>query len=413
MRTKKAVALIIETSNAYARGLLCGIHDYQRQHPEWSVYLTEHGRHEPDASLAGGWRGDGVIAQVENRRTAELVAELGVPAVDVSAARLLPGVPWVETDDHAVAEAAVDHLASTGLKNLAFFGDPFYNWSTWRMTEFRTIVAESGLSDVGVFTLPERETPQVLWYTQREAIYQWVAALPKPVGIFAAYDGCGRQLLEICRHYDIPVLEDVAVVAADDDGLLCELATPPMSSVILNSRKAGFLAASILDELMTVGPADTADKPDATSRAEPEWGDPAAGELPGKVAVPPLGVRQRASTDILTVEDPHVATAVRFIRNNAHLNITVEDVLRSVPRSRRVLESRFRRAIGRTPHREILRFRVNKVRELLAETDMTLAEIAEALGFEHPEYVSVSFKKLTGLTPKAYRAQVRTGGAAW
>jgi LacI family transcriptional regulator len=85
-----------------------------------------------------------------------------------------------------VALAAADHLASPGIKNLALFGDPFYNWSTWRMTEFRTIVAECGLSDVGVFTLPERETPQVLWYTQREAIYRWVAALPKPVGNFAA-----------------------------------------------------------------------------------------------------------------------------------------------------------------------------------------------------------------------------------
>jgi LacI family transcriptional regulator len=204
----------------------------------------------------------------------------------------------------------------------------------------------------------------------------------------------------------------VAVIAADDDELLCELATPPMSSVILNSRKAGHIAASILDGLMSGGGVYGVDC--STDRS----GDPDADvakytTVGAKVAVPPLGVRERASTDILTVDDPHVAAAVRFTRNNAHQNITVEDVLGSVPLSRRVLDSRFKRAIGRTPHREILRFRVNKVRELLAETDMTLAEIAEALGFEHPEYVSVSFKKLTGLTPKAYRAQVRTGGAAW
>ena len=126
-----------------------------------------------------------------------------------------------------------------------------------------------------------------------------------------------------------------------------------------------------------------------------------------KYPIEPLGVRKRVSTDVLTVSDPHVAKAIAFIRQKAHENIGVEDVLSIVPLSRRVLEARFRRALNRTPHQEILRVRTNAVRELLLETEMSLSEISEALGIEHPEYLSVFFKKETGLTPREYRDQVR------
>ena len=126
-----------------------------------------------------------------------------------------------------------------------------------------------------------------------------------------------------------------------------------------------------------------------------------------KHSIEPLGVRKRVSTDVLTVGDHHIAEAIAFIRQNAHKNIRVEDVLNVVPLSRRVLEARFRKALNRTPHQEILRVRTNAVRELLLETDMSLSEISEALGIEHPEYLSVFFKKETGLTPKEYRDQVR------
>ncbi len=170
----------------------------------------------------------------------------------------------------------------------------------------------------------------------------------------------------------------------DNDELLCELATPSMSSVIPNSLRAGAYAAEILSRMMS------------------------GEQLPGrKYSIDPLGVRKRVSTDVLTVSDPHVAKAIAFIRQKAHEHIRVEDVLAIVPLSRRVLEARFRRALNRTPHQEILRVRTNAVRELLLETNMSLSQISEALGIEHPEYLSVFFKKETGLTPREYRDQVR------
>ncbi|HKJ85789.1 MAG TPA: DNA-binding transcriptional regulator [Spirochaetia bacterium] len=383
-KTRRNVALIIETSNDYARGILRGIHEFTRTHHDWSVYLTEHGRHEPDESFIGNWEGDGVIARIETARTAEMIRKLGVPTVDVSAARLVHGIPWVETDDQAITELAIGHLVDCGLKNLAFFGDPFYNWSRWREQHFRELMRARDYPEL-VYTLPVRTDPQVRWYEHREAIRDWLVNLPKPAGIFACYDACGQQLLEICRYYDILVPEDVAVIGMDNDELLCQLATPPLSSVIPDSRKTGYWAAALLDRMMN--------------------GETLAEQ---KYSVTPLGVRQRVSTDILTVDDPHVARAVAFIRAHAHEHVTVDDILTVVPLSRRVLEARFKRALDRTPHQEILRLRTNRVRELLTATDMTLAEIAETLGIEHPEYVSVFFKKETGMTPVEYRAQIRS-----
>src|SRR2546430_15244217 len=92
---------------------------------------------------------------------------------------------------------------------------------------------------------------------------------------------------------------------------------------------------------------------------------------------PPLGIATRQSTDVLAIEDRNVARAVHFIRQHACDGIKVTDVLKAVPHSRTLLEGRFKKLLGRTPHEEILRVRINRVKQLLIETDMALDQIAE------------------------------------
>jgi LacI family transcriptional regulator len=110
---------------------------------------------------------------------------------------------------------------------------------------------------------------------------------------------------------------------------------------------------------------------------------------------------------VLVIEDRNVARAVHYIRQNACAGIQVKDVLRVVPQSRTLLESRFKRLIGRTPHEEILRVRLNRVKELLVETDLSLDEIAERTAFNHVEYLSVAFRREIGIPPSQFRAQNR------
>jgi LacI family transcriptional regulator len=175
----------------------------------------------------------------------------------------------------------------------------------------------------------------------------------------------------------------------DNDEGLCELSDPPLSSVIPHTRRIGYEAAALLERFM--------------AGARP----PAATTF-----VAPLGVRTRRSTDVLAVEDRDVAAAVRFIRENACKGIKVEDVLAAVPLSRTVLERRFTKLLGRTPKAEIARVQLERVRQLLAETDFPLSRVATLAGFEHPEYLCAVFKKKTGQTPGRFRtlAQLRQPG---
>ena len=129
--------------------------------------------------------------------------------------------------------------------------------------------------------------------------------------------------------------------------------------------------------------------------------------IPILTEVPPRRVMARMSTDCFAVDDPDVAAAARFIRENALKGIKVTDVLDAVPMSRRVLECKFRNYLGRTPHQEILSVRLGHVKSLLKETDLSLDRIAARSGFRHVEYMTVVFKREIGYTPSSYRKQFR------
>ena len=371
----RQVALLIETSNAYARGLLGGIRQYLLTNPGWSIYLGEHSRHDTDLSWLQGWQGDGVIARIENAQIAEGVKALGLPAVDLSAGRLLPDLPGVETDDEKIATMALDHLVARGLRNLAYCGDEQFAWSTKRREWFRLRAAALGI-------LPHEFTlrPAGTIAGARADLAAWLAALPKPIGLFACYDIAGREVLEACKLADIAVPDDVAILGVDNDEMICSLASPPMSSIQSDALRTGFLAASILDEMMR--------------------GVHVSGELR---LVEPLRVVTRQSTDILSVDDPLVGKALRFIRDRARFATPVELVERHVGLSRRALDIRFQRQIGRTVHAEITRVRMEQLAEMLVLTDATLPQLAESLGYGHAEYMGVAFKRFTGKSPGDFR----------
>jgi LacI family transcriptional regulator len=95
--------------------------------------------------------------------------------------------------------------------------------------------------------------------------------------------------------------------------------------------------------------------------------------------------------------------ALKFIRENACLGTTVEQVLKHVPISRSMLERGFRQYLKRSPHAEIRLVQLKRVRDLLSETELPLERIAHLAGFTHPEYMSVVFKRELGETPGQYR----------
>jgi LacI family transcriptional regulator len=366
--------LLIESSNAYARGLLHGVVSYVREHEPWSFYLMEQGRGDDPPPWLAHWNGDGIIARIESERIAKAVVNSKLPAVDVSAGRHIPSIPWVETDDREIAQLAANHFLEQGFRHFAYCGDDRFNWSRWRGDHFNKFLKAAG-HQCHNFVPPRRKSE-----TQIAAIEDWLAHLPKPIAVFACYDVRGQEVLDACRNAELSVPDEIAVLGVDNDELLCELSSPHLSSVIPDTHRTGYEAAALLARMM---------KGERLTVVE--------------VRIAPIGVHRRQSTDVLATDDPQVVHAVRFIRDHACEPINVADVLRAVPLSRKVLETRFKKLLNHTLHDEIIRVRVDRVKQLLVNTDLKLADIANRAGFEHSEYLSVAFKRETGFTPAAYR----------
>ena len=383
MKSRPRVALLIETSNAYARDLLQGVRSYLSEHQSWSIYLGEYGRGEILPAWLRGWRGDGIIARVENQHIADELLRVGVPVVDVSVGLQRSPFPRVATDNQAVSRLAAEHLMERGLRHFGYCGAAQYHWSVLRSCFFSDHIRQAGF-ECSIFDGAASAKKPDSWEQEIDKITAWLNKLPKPVGVLACYDIRGQQVLEACRRGDLQVPDEVAVIGIHNDELLCDLCDPPLTSVIPNARRAGYESAALLARMM-------------------------AGEKFSRqvVLLDPVGIAIRQSTDVVALDDPRISQAMRYIREHACERITVEDILRAIPMSRTVFERRFKQVLNCTPHEHILRARINHVKTLLTTTDLTLAVIAERTGFEHSEYLSVAFKRAAGVSPGVFRKRSR------
>ena len=213
---------------------------------------------------------------------------------------------------------------------------------------------------------------------------RWLKALSKPVGILTWATERAQELIHACAGAGLLVPEQVAVLAADEDKLLCEMCNPPLSGIVLSSERIGYEAAALLDRLMH-------------RRRPPK----------APILIKATSVVTRQSTDTLAINDAELARAISFIRAHVADPIRVSDVLREVPVSRRWLERRFRKTLGRTPAAEIRRVHLEQAKQLLTETDMPIPDVAVASGVGSREYLAYMFKSETGLSPQKYRSRAR------
>lgn len=376
-RTAPHVALLIETSLASGRDILRGIARYAREHGPWSIY------HEPrslEDSVPGwlrDWGGDGIIARVQNAQIADAVVASRVPAVDVLGVARRSELPLAHVDNAAIARLAARHFLERRYRHFGYCGRDGLNWSDQRREAFvRDVNEAGGTCDVFSFRAA------AAWEDEQDRLAAWVRRLPRPSAVMACNDPWGQKVLEACRRVGVRVPDEVAVVGVDNDEPICAISDPPLSSVAPDHERVGYEAAALLDRLRA--------------------GEAAPGE---EIFVPPLGVVARPSSDALALDDREVADAMGLIRQHACHGLTVEEVCRKLALSRSTLQRRFRALLGRTVHDEIVRVRLERARELLAETDMSIARIAERCGFGHQEYLGAVFRARLGQTPAGYRRQ--------
>ena len=289
--------------------------------------------------------------------------------------------PFVGMDNRMVGTRVAEHFLRRGFRSFACYLDESEEFFVERWTSFKQTLEAQG-HEAALFNAPRTGSKTLRWDQHQRALAAWLQSLDKPTGVFAINDQLGFWVLDAARRGGISVPEEVAVVGAENDKMLCETAWPPLSSVQLRGQAAGFAAARVLQEWMQGKRVPQANERHLLS--------------PGEIIV-------RQSSDIVAVDDPRIAKALQYIRQHAAEDPSVERVAREAAMSRSALERRMKALTGRSPGEEIDRIRFAEVARLLVETNLTLDTIAERAGFRHPQYMAEAFRKREGMTPGEFR----------
>ncbi len=384
VRHAPRVAVMVDTSNEWGRRLVQGVVSYAIKHGPWKLWVDPQGQ----LGLPNNWKGDGIIAPIENPADARRLLEQKCPIINVSAENFVGcGIPSVTSNIDAIAHVSVSHFKHRGLTHFAYVG-PLQRASVRNQAAaYQTTIRELGFG-CELFDCVFANNVVDGWHERRQKLVSWLERLPKPIGIFTWNTHSAIEVVDACSNHGISVPDDIYVLAGDDDMLLCNTTTPTLSGVLTASEQIGFTAAKRLHQLL-------------------ERNDNSRTPTEGIQYIDPIMVNARQSTDSLAIQDPDLLSAVRFIRTNACCGITVQAVADSVPIGRRSLERKFKDCFGRTPLDEIQRLRLGRVRELLMQTDLPISKIAEDAGFGTPEYMTTMFKCRFGLTPLKFRSQSR------
>ncbi len=368
--------------------MLRGIVRYSRFHGPWILYreppfyrkppYCPEPKHTKASMRLRDYGVDGIIAFAANGAQLREFIPPGFPAVVLPIEDKIPDCCSIVEKDNAVGCLAAEHFLERGFTHFAFCGFDHMHWSRVRQEGFVRRLAQGGF--VVHLYEPPGPSSHVAWEAEQTSMADWLKSLPKPIGLLACNDDRAQQVFEANKASGLRVPDEIAILGVDNDDMICELTNPPLSSVTLNFEEAGYEAAAQLDRQM---------KGKEVSTRE--------------IYVRPTHVHTRQSTDVLAVQDPVVAKALRFIRDRACDILSVEDVVTTTAISRRLLERHFRQTVGTGIHKEIQRVRVERACQMLVETNWSLANIAERCGFSNAIHFGVAFKRQMKITPEQHR----------
>jgi LacI family transcriptional regulator len=382
MKPKFKITLFIETARKCDREILRGVARYSRLHGPWSIsktppyYRTPSGR--KNFINLTTIHSDGVIFM--ETESPEQILPTGLPAIAIDVRDQIYGLANIVGDCKKIGEIAAKHFLERGFKKFAFCGFDDIHWSHERCDSFIDYLQKAGY-DVQLYN---QKTPSYKsnmgWEKEKKQMIQWLKRLSFPVAIMACNDDRADNILEACKDCQIKVPDEIAVLGVDNDDMVCEITEPPLSSIEMNFEKAGFEAAHVLEKWMK--------------------GENMANET---IIISPTRVFVRQSTDILAIDDREVANAISFINEHVREPIQVIDVANSVSVSRRMLEKRFKVAIGMSIGAKIRKVRADHIAKLLLETNMSISEIAHSMGFDSQANFSRYFQKEFQMKPLRYR----------
>lgn len=374
---------ITDYTEQFAYRLLRGVINYSKESGKWVVYRMPLA-YKKEIGIEGlvrwckNWKADVVIGQFDEGDNVSLFRENGIVALAQDYYVKFKEIPNITADYIHTGEMAAEHFLTRGFRNFGFFGYKGVCWSDERFEGFAGKIREAGYGSR--LYIYDSQNLDNLWHYDAGNLAQWLAKLPKPIAIMACDDNQGNLLLNACNTFGIQIPDEVAVIGVDNDEVLDNLSDPTLSSVDVDIESGGYNAADMAIRMM------------ANSSYKGE-----------DIVLHPVSIITRMSTSVYATKDKEIVRALRYISLNVDKKIGVPDILKEIPLSRRLLETRFKKATGYTVYNYISRQRVERFADLLLQSNDTIAEIAYQMDEDDPKTFCRRFKMIKGCTPSEFR----------
>ncbi|WP_315085929.1 DNA-binding transcriptional regulator [Bacteroides heparinolyticus] len=380
--------LLSDFTESFSYNLLKGVLAYSKSHEPWVVcrmppsYKFTYGI-EGVLKWAKTWQADAIIGRFDNEDNVELFRQHGIIAIAQDYKARFENIPNITGDYRKTGKMAAEFFLNKGFQHFAFYGYRDTVWSQERCEGFYECIAERGFGNN--FHAYQEQSLDDLWFYEAPPLLSWLKSLPHPTALMACDDNQGNRITEICKVNNIKVPDKIAILGVDNDEIICNLSDPPLSSISHNIVRGGFEAAELIDRLLNDEENNRQDMQD--------------------VVIQPINIVNRLSTDFYSTTDMHIHTALKYIHQNIASDITVSDIVKQVPLSRRLLEIRFKQITQQSIHKYIFNLRMERFAQLLLASDAPIADVAEQVGINNLKNLSRQFKILKKVSPNEYRKE--------
>jgi LacI family transcriptional regulator len=246
------------------------------------------------------------------------------------------------------------------------------------MRFFRAALKEMGFS-LNVF----KNTTSSDWNAHQQALIAWLEKLPKPCGIWAAFDHRAKHIIDACQSAGLIVPDQIQILGTDNETYICEQTLPSLSSIMPDFESGGFAAAQYIDDCLSKN----------TNRTKARC----------SLLFNVKRVVERLSTADINGTARHVELARDFIRKHAVNGIDVPSIAAAIGVSTRLLQRNYRTVTGRTVLEDLQNAKLERVKSLLRETSTPIDAIGPMCDFQTIAHLKTLFKKKFGMTMSQYR----------
>lgn len=355
---KRNIVIQIWNSEPFLRQIMVGAVEYFQQQDSW-VDFSKRFTEEPYAV-------DGFVVAVTGLEGSRDWENTHGIVVNVSNHNCADSFPSVTNDDYATGKMAAEYFLAQGHQHFGVYHRNTFVFSQERRKGYIETLREAGHECL------ELNGSHVLPAYLREA--------PRPMAIFATEDEAAQHIYVSAHKNGVQIPEDFAILAVNNDPVICGLMRPSLSSIVIDQRRIGYEAALLLDRML---------------RGE-------VSEPKPRIRIPPLRVEERLSTNPIHYESVLIGRAAQLMIANIEHPLSINEIAFRLGVERRTLEREFRRHLDITPLHFYLGHRMGRAKRLLATTDETVANIATKCGY--PDYARFA---------KAFSAEVGTAPGSW